>query len=220
MTKTPRNSSFSALFVIDQLSVFWSITHKPFATSFLPLQLLIHRLMKLKTMAPLGDQAHPQPNIQEYIHKASLTAARQKESEGVGSQIIHSLKRSSCVVGWRENEFPHYKRHRAGSIVPETGSAFLRRSGQSCMTNFGWWPLDTRSKSSSRSRQRAETTWRIPLRLNRWMWCETKRWRTIKGMIGSIRLDSRGTKFLKVFLQKFEVVLNNVSFAKHEHPRE
>ncbi|KAL7381768.1 hypothetical protein ABVT39_010988 [Epinephelus coioides] len=43
-------------------------------------------------MEPWGDGAHPQPNIQEYIHKASLTAARQNESEGVGSGIIHNLK--------------------------------------------------------------------------------------------------------------------------------
>lgn len=124
-----------------------------------------------------------------------MTAARQKESEGVRSRIIHSLKRSSCVVGWHENEFPQDKRHRAGSIAPETESAFLRRSGQSCMTNLWWRPLVMRSKSSSRSSQRVETTCRIPLRLNPLTWSNSKQLRTLKGMIGSIRLDSRGTQF-------------------------
>lgn len=47
-------------------------------------------------MEPLGDGAHPQPIIQENIHKASLTAARPKVSEGVGFGIIHSLKMKLC----------------------------------------------------------------------------------------------------------------------------
>lgn len=54
--------------------------------------MLIHRVMKRRTMEPLGDRALPQSNIQENVHKASLTAARQKVSEGVWFVIAHSLK--------------------------------------------------------------------------------------------------------------------------------
>lgn len=60
--------------------------------------MLIHRVTNCRTMEPLGVRAHPQPYIQEYIQRASLTAARQKESGGVGFGIIHHLKDRADVI--------------------------------------------------------------------------------------------------------------------------
>lgn len=101
MLATSRNSTFGTLSsVINSVSLDLipiilcplSLSPSPslhalcylFSTPPVALIMLIHRVTKLRTMEPLGDRAHPQPNIQEYIDKASLTAARQKEGEGVG----------------------------------------------------------------------------------------------------------------------------------------
>ncbi len=133
-----------------QLSFCWVFTHDPlpaqshsftdftalcdlFSTPPVTRLMLIHRVMKRRTMAPLGVQAHQQPSKQENIHKASLTAERQKESEGVGSGIIPSLQEVAVWCGWHENKLvlPQERRHGAGNINPQVKSAFLCGSGQS-----------------------------------------------------------------------------------------
>lgn len=79
-------------------------------------------------MAPLGDGAHPQPNIEEYTHKASLTAARERERVGGGGGIMHYLK---DTVDMKINYDCHRIKGTGQVTVTQMKSAFLRAAKHS-----------------------------------------------------------------------------------------
>ncbi len=137
------------------------------------LVMLIHREMNEEQWSLWETELTHGPNIQEYIHRASLTAAWQKREWGGGVWDHTYLKRSGCVVGWHENklQLPRDKRHRAGNSDPEMESAFLQRSGESCATSLRRRPAAEWSQGGGRRGQRAGKTWEFPLRLSSLAWC-------------------------------------------------
>lgn len=131
--------------------------------------MLIHRVMNHRTMEPLGDRAHPHPDIQEYIHKASLTAARQKESEGVW---LHSFK--EVAMWWADmkiNYHCHGIKHRAGNSDPETKYSYTvqdRAVGWASGDDFQSCDQTVLVGQGSKGRDNLE----YPLRLSSLAWCD------------------------------------------------